>query len=199
MGDSGIGFLDELISNYQALWQNPTDPREVVQQIAIRNDPQLAIDALRKLANFTLGQFVGVVPPTTVLAAQTEVIRSTEEEKLVRSDFLVYEAAILGGIVAAPLIYRAAVGRKKGKKGKVNAEMAKDFDDASNRAVALLSVLGPAFAFPTAYITVQGLENRGIITKKLGNDVQMLLTAAAAGPAISGFSGALSSLIKAVV
>ena len=139
----------------------------------------------------------GIGEPTV---AQIKPVAAAEpsDEKLIRKDFLLYEALVLGGIVGAPVIYRAAMGYRRGKKKKVNENMALALEGSSARATALLAALGPAIGFPMAYMTVQCLEARGVISKGLGDSMQTLMAAAATGQAASGVGGLISSLTKVI-
>jgi hypothetical protein len=127
---------------------------------------------------------------------------STPEEisdsKARATRFLLAEGAILAGAVALPAAYIAYKGQKKGKKAKRAAKddkMLLAMNDASNRAVSLLAAIGPAVLLPVSYITVQKLEDAGVITKGLGDATQTLMTVAAAGQVASG----IGSIVKAVI
>lgn len=119
----------------------------------------------------------------------------SDTEQGIRKDFLMWEAVVLGGMIAAPVIYRAYAGSKKGKRARMNEDMAIALDNASARSVALLASIGPAIGFPMAYMSVQCLEDRGVITKGLGNTVQSLMAVAAAGQAASAVGGLLQTAI----
>ena len=113
--------------------------------------------------------------------------------------FLAVEAALLGGIVAAPAAYVAYTSskkRKSAKKRKGEERVLSELSDASTRATSLLSAFGPAFAIPATYITVQGLENAKYISKGLGDAVQTMLTASAAAGLVGGIAGMMPFLKK---
>jgi len=109
--------------------------------------------------------------------------------------FLMIEAAILGGIVAAPFVYRAALGSRKGKRAKADDKLLAELDMSSNRATTLLAALGPAVVFPLTYITVQKMEGAQIISKGLGDAVQSLMTAMAVAPV----AGAAVNLVSKAI
>ena len=124
---------------------------------------------------------------------------STPEDVASARKFLLAEAALLGGVVAAPAmyaLYRAASKPAKGKKRAAADTMSLELSHASTRATTLLSAFGPAFAIPATYITVQGLENAKYITKGLGDAVQALLTASAAAGLVGGVAGVITGLKK---
>jgi len=113
--------------------------------------------------------------------------------------FLLAEAALLGGIVAAPAAYVAYTGykkRKSAKKRKQEDKVLTELSHASTRATTLLSAFGPAFAIPATYITVQGLENAKYISKGLGDAVQTLLTMSAAAGLVGGVAGMALPFLK---
>ena len=116
------------------------------------------------------------------------------ETKAVRPGFLTLCMALGVAATAAPVVYIAYKGRKRGKKGKANEATYLALEGASNRATSLLAGLAPAFAVPIAYIGVQELENKGIITKDLGNAVQGLMTAGVVAPAIGNIIGSVVGL-----
>ena len=119
------------------------------------------------------------------------------DSKAVIPGFLALCAAIGVTATAAPAIYIALKGRKRGKKGKANEATYLALEGASNRVTSLLAGLAPAFAMPIAYIGVQELENKGIITKDLGNAVQSLMVAGVVAPAIGNVIGSVvGSLAK---
>jgi len=120
--------------------------------------------------------------PPPIPPGETETDTSTRAGELAAKKFLYTEAAILGGICAAPALYRYATARSKGKRAKRDALMALELDNASNRAVTLLAALGPAVVFPATYITIQKMERAKIISKGLGDAVQSLMTAMAVAP-----------------
>ena len=116
------------------------------------------------------------------------------DTKAVKPGFLSICMALGIAATAAPVIYIAYKGRKRGKKGKANEATYLALEGASNRATSLLAGLAPAFAVPIAYIGVQELENKGIITKDLGNAVQGLMTAGVVAPAIGNIIGSVVGL-----
>ena len=114
------------------------------------------------------------------------------DSKAVTPGFLTICAAL--GLVAtsAPALYIAYKGRKRGKKARTaNEATYLALEGASNRATSLLAGLAPAFAVPIAYIGVQELENKGVITKSLGDAVQGLMTAGVVAPAIGNIIGSV--------
>ena len=116
------------------------------------------------------------------------------EDKYIRADFLFWEAAELGSIVAAPALYAAYTARRKGKRKKRDDRILTELNDSSNRAVGLLASIGPAIGFPMAYMTVQCLETRGVISKGLGNTVQTLMAGAVVGQAASSITGLIGAV-----
>ena len=108
--------------------------------------------------------------------------------------FLLGTAAVLGGIAAAPLLYKAYTSRSRGKKAKRAAEIGQEVETASNRAVMLAASLMPAIGLPVAYLGIQELEARGVISKGLGDSVQTLIAAGAVAPAIGGITGLISKV-----
>jgi len=118
----------------------------------------------------------------------------TPDEPWIRKDFLFWEAAVLGSIVAAPALYAAYTARRKGKRKKRDEKILVELNDASNRSVALLASIGPAIGFPIAYMTIQGLEARGVISKGLGNTVQTLMAGAVVGQAASSITGLIGAV-----
>ena len=103
-------------------------------------------------------------------------------------------AAVLGGVALAPFVYRAYSRPRRGKRAKQAQELALAVDDASNRAVTLLAALLPAVGLPIAYLGVQELEARGVISKGLGDSVQTLIAAGAVAPAIGGVASLAASV-----
>ena len=96
---------------------------------------------------------------------------------------------LLGGmlaVAAAPTLYRAATASSRGKRGARHGEIASSLESSSNRAVSLLGAFAPVVALPATYIAVDELENRGIISGPLGDDVQTLLGAMAGGQLLTG-------------
>ena len=114
-------------------------------------------------------------------------------------NFLFAELAILTGLVAAPAVYMAASGKRRGKKRTKREErMVGELSNSSTRAAAELSAFGPAFAIPATYITIQKLEDAGYITKGLGDGVQALLAASATAGLVGGISSLLTTAVKAI-
>ena len=117
------------------------------------------------------------------------------DDKAVAPGFLSLCMALGIAATAAPVVYIAYKGRKRGKKARTaNEATYLALEGASNRATSLLAGLAPAFAVPIAYIGVQELENKGIITKDLGNAVQGLMTAGVVAPAIGNIIGSVVGL-----
>ena len=108
--------------------------------------------------------------------------------------FILGTAAVLGGMVAAPLLYKAYTSRLRGKKAKRAAVLGAEVETASNRAVMVAASLLPALGLPIAYIGIQELEARGTISKGLGDSVQALIAAGAVAPAIGGITGLISKV-----
>ena len=111
--------------------------------------------------------------------------------------FLLGEAAILGGIAAAPTLYKA-LRKTRGKgsrRGKRDAEVSDSLEGASHRATTILAALAPAIGLPLAYITVQQLENANVITKGLGDGVQTMIAAGAVAPAIGGVASLIGKAV----
>jgi len=97
-------------------------------------------------------------------------------------------------VLAAPALYIAYTGQKRGKNAKQGIEGDKAFlalEGASNRAVSLASALAPVAAFPASYIGVQLLEDAGYIRKGTGDAVQTIMTGAVIGPAIGNIIGSV--------
>jgi len=113
------------------------------------------------------------------------------DTKAVVPGFLSICMALGIAATSAPVIYIAYKGRKRGKKGKANEATYLALEGASNRATSLLAGLAPAFAMPIAYIGVQELENKGVITKDLGDAVQGLMVAGVVAPAIGNVIGSV--------
>ena len=187
--------MDEMLGNARSFWENPLSPTQAVTDIAFRSDPEAQKQMLLDAAKLFLGLTPTAIAPVGLRQAEQQIIELNPAERLVRSDYLLWEAAILGGILLAPVVYRAANAPRKGKRGQRQEEIASALDSSSNRAVSLLAAIGPAIAFPAAYITVQGLENRGVISKGLGDDVQTLMATLAGGQAASGIINAVAKAI----
>ena len=109
---------------------------------------------------------------------------------------LLFEAGVLGAIVAAPALYAAYNARKGPKKRQTNILGDGTYlglEGASNRAVSLLAALAPAFALPLTYITVQALEDCKYIRSGVGNTVQTVIVGGALAPAVGNIIGSVVS------
>jgi len=85
----------------------------------------------------------------------------------------------MGAVAAAPML----LGGRKGKKA---AKQHEQLEAASQRATAMITALAPVLALPIGYIAVDELENRRIISGKLGDRVQLLIGSLASGSLIGG-------------
>jgi len=112
-----------------------------------------------------------------------------------KNRFLPYLLGGMAAVVCAPIAYNAFFRPKKGKRAKDGDNVAQSLDLASSRATTLITAFAPVVALPVAYIAVDELENRKIISGALGDDVQLLMTAMASGSLLSGVAG----IVKAVV
>jgi len=140
----------------------------------------------------TLGTYLlpgGEITPTKLTDEEIE-----SDDKIIHKDFLFWEAAILGSIVAAPALYAAYTAPRKGKRKKRDDRILTELNDSSNRAVGLLASIGPAIGFPMAYMSIQGLEARGVISKGLGNTIQTLMAGAVVGQAASSITGLIGAV-----
>jgi hypothetical protein len=150
------------------------------------------INFLIWLLGATTGPATGPVqsPPAPALGGKTK------DEDKARLHLLV-TAAGLATIVAAPT-YLAYSKRKKKHMTPRDVMLGQSLENSSAQATGVLmtAVASPAIASAAAYILVQKLEDAGLITKSLGNATQSLLTVAAAGPAIQGIGGIVSSAFK---
>jgi len=105
-------------------------------------------------------------------------------EMKVKPMFLGPTAVVLGGVALAPFIYKAYSSRLRGKRAKRASELGEAIESSANRATAVLAALIPAVGIPIAYIGVQELEARGVISKGLGDAVQGLMAAGVVAPAV---------------
>lgn len=126
-----------------------------------------------------------------------KVIRNDEEASndevpaAKRNHVLFGTAAVIGGVAAAPVLYKAATASYKGKKKKRAEYIGMELNASADRAAMMIKAIAPVFAFPIAYIGVEELENTGYISGPLGDRVQTLLS-------VQAGSGILSDIIGAV-
>lgn len=165
-----MGLLELILTLVSPAYAISTGAAEVYAPILAPIDP--------------LKDALGVGDPGTV----------TEGEKAVAGLWLGGLAATGITLAAAPTLYRAFTKPRKGKKAKDRDAMAQSLDDASMRATTLAAAMLPAAGLPIAYITVQALEAKGVLSKALGDAVQTLIAAGAVAPAIGG----MGDLLKAV-
>jgi hypothetical protein len=118
----------------------------------------------------------------------------TDDKDVWASRWLLGLAVVGIGVTCAPVAYKAFLRPRRGKRSKEASDIGESLDFASSRATTLLAALLPAAGLPIAYITVQALEKKNIITSGLGNAVQSLIAAGAVAPAIGG----IGDLVKAV-
>lgn len=113
-------------------------------------------------------------------------------------------AALLGGalvVTAAPAMYAAAIsgkGKRKRKLTDKEAMLGKSIENASQQATGVLmtALASPAISAVASYLIIQKLEDGRLISKGLGDAAQTLLTVSAAGPAIQGIGGMVTSAFK---
>ena len=98
-------------------------------------------------------------------------------------------------IAAAPVVYSAYRASLRGKKARKAVDIGPSLEYASNRATTILAAMAPAIGMPIAYITIQALEDKGIIEKGLGDAVQTMIAAGVAAPAIGGALGLAAKVI----
>ena len=120
-----------------------------------------------------------------------DVTNGTGEVKL---GFLGLTGIILTVAAAAPVGYALYNARKRPKKRVKDLSQDGTYlalEGASNRATSLLAGLLPAFALPIAYIGVEELEQKHIITGALGDRVQTLMAAGVVAPAVGNIIGSV--------
>ena len=125
-----------------------------------------------------------------------EIITPSAKGTPTGGTFLLKTAIALGAISAAPAIY-ALYNQRRTKKHRVK-DITEDgmflaLEGASNRATSLIAGILPAFALPIAYIGVEELEERAIISGPLGDDVQTLMAAGVIAPAVGNVIGSVVS------
>lgn len=113
-----------------------------------------------------------------------------------------YHLLIAGGtalaIVGAPTMYaysKTKKGRKKRALSDKELMLGRSLENASLAATGLLAtaLATPAIGTAIAYVGVQKLEDAQLISRGLGDAAQGLMTVAAAGPAIGGVLGGVTS------
>jgi hypothetical protein len=105
---------------------------------------------------------------------------------------------LLGGmalVAYAPVAYKAYASGSRGRRRKGVQDTVVALDAASSRATAMITAFAPIVAMPAAYIAVDELENREIISGPLGDDVQVLIAAMASGQLVSGLLGLVTKAI----
>ena len=174
--------LDSLISDIQDLFaskgMSPTQYAEAITAPPVAGGP-------------TVNPYTGaIISPTSVPGGSSDTPTG--------GHFLFRAALVCLGVAAAPAIY-AAYNAQKGPK-KRSSDITSDgmflaLEGASNRATSLLAGILPAFAFPIAYIGIEELEEKRIISGALGDDVQALMTAGVLAPAVGNVIGSVVSAV----
>ena len=147
-------------------------------------------DLMEAFAHALVG-YPTTAPTPLIVEEVTDALQGPKDaapEHKMKPIILTATAAVLGGVALAPFVYRAYSRPRRGKRSKDHDRMALAVDDASNRAVTLLAALLPAVGLPIAYLGIQELETRGVISKGLGDSVQGLIAAGAVAPAIGGIA-----------
>ena len=110
--------------------------------------------------------------------------------------FLLAEGLILCSAIA-PAVYALGLRRKaKLKAGEERLGVALENASTALQMPLVTALAAPAIAAGAAYLTVQKLEEAGYIDSRLGNDVQTLMSVAAAGPMIQGFANMAQSAFR---
>ena len=121
----------------------------------------------------------------------------TKETMLRTRKQLILGAIVVGGLVAAPAVYSAALRRKKRlTEREIRTGMALEQASAQITQLGMVALASPPIAAGLTYIGIQKLEDAQIISRSLGNAAQGLMTVAAAGPIIQGIGQIATSAFR---